>query len=230
MQSSTASNNKFWGVFNWNIRGINADVKCPVLRNKLEESGASVVCLQETKKYSFDNSDIRKFAPKCFDHFVCVPSVGASGGLLVLWNSKIFSGTVRMQESFGVVIDFVSSADSFASTLVNVYGPCTEPRRSEFVSWLMDLDIPVNEHWLFVGDFNFYRSIENRNRDGANLNDIFTFNGIISHLGLIELPIKGRAFTWNNMQETPLLEQLDWVFTTPNWTISLPNTQVHPLS
>jgi endonuclease/exonuclease/phosphatase family metal-dependent hydrolase len=94
----------------------------------------------------------------------------------------------------------------------------------------MNLDIPAHEHWLFVGDFNFYRSTENRNREGANLNDMFTFNEIISHLGLVELPIKGRGFTWSNMQAVPLLEQLDWFLTTPNWTILHPNMQVHPLS
>jgi hypothetical protein len=230
MQSCPASNNITWNVFNWNIRGVNAETKYPVLRNKLEESGASIACLQETKKSSFDNSAIRKFAPRRFDHFVCVPSIGASGGLLVLWNSKFFVGTIRLQEYFGVAIDFVSTADGFAWTLVNVYGPCEDPRRSEFVNWLLSLDIPNQEYWLFVGDFNFYRSTENRNRDGANMNDIFTFNEIISHLGLVELPIKGRAFTWSNMQAVPLLEQLDWFFTTTNWTITYPNTQVHPLS
>uniref|UniRef100_A0A453BG26 Uncharacterized protein n=2 Tax=Aegilops tauschii subsp. strangulata TaxID=200361 RepID=A0A453BG26_AEGTS len=39
------------------------------------------------------------------------------------------------------------------------------------------------------------------------------FNEIIGHLGLLELPIKGRSYTWSNMQDTPLLEQLDWFFT-----------------
>jgi hypothetical protein len=72
--------------------------------------------------------------------------------------------------------------------------------------------------------------VENRNRDGANVQDMFTFNEIISNLSLVELPIKGRSYTWSNMQSTPLLEQLDWYFTTTDWTLSFPNTQVHPLS
>jgi hypothetical protein len=49
-------------------------------------------------------------------------------------------------------------------------------------------------------------------------------------LGLIELPLKGRAYTWSNMQEDPLLEQLDWFFTSPNWTIDYPKTEVLPLA
>lgn len=56
------------------------------------------------------------------------------------------------------------------------------------------------------------------------MNDIFLFNDLISNLGLIEVPLKGRSFTRSNMQDNPLLEQLDWVFTTPNWSITYPNT------
>ena len=40
--------------------------------------------------------------------------------------------------------------------------------------------------------------------------DTLIFNDIIGHLGLVELPLKGQAFTWSNMQQDPLLEQLDW--------------------
>jgi hypothetical protein len=32
------------------------------------------------------------------------------------------------------------------------------------------------------------------------------------------------------MQSEPLLEQLDWFYTSVNWTSSYPNTLVHPLA
>jgi len=32
------------------------------------------------------------------------------------------------------------------------------------------------------------------------------------------------------MQSEPLLEQLDWFFTSPNWTIDFPNTKVLPMA
>jgi hypothetical protein len=59
---------------------------------------------------------------------------------------------------------------------------------------------------LIVGDFNFYRYSYNRNRHGANVTGMATFNEIISYMGFVELPIKGRLFTWSNMQSEPLLE------------------------
>jgi hypothetical protein len=90
----------------------------------------------------------------------------------------------------------------------------------------------VNAHWLLLGGFNFYLSAENRNRDGANFNDMFTFNEVISHFGLVELNEGSSLYLegWNNMQSIPLLEQLDWYFTTTEWTLTFPNTQVYPLT
>jgi exonuclease III len=52
------------------------------------------------------------------------------------------------------------------------------------------------------------------------------FNDIIRSQNLTELAIKGRKYTWSNMQQDPLLEQLDWIFTSPHWTTSYPATTV----
>lgn len=94
--------------------------------------------------------------------------------------------------------------------LISVYGPTREPMRTNFVAWLYSLDIDHDDHFLIMGDFNFYRTTSNRNRPGGNANDMMVFNDIIHHLGLTELPIKGRSYTWSNMQEQPLMQQLDW--------------------
>ena len=56
------------------------------------------------------------------------------------------------------------------------------------------------------------------------MNDILIFNEIISNTGLVEIPLKGRAYTWSNMQDQPLLQQLDWVFTSTAWTLKFPHT------
>jgi hypothetical protein len=104
---------------------------------------------------------------------------------------------------------FSSTSNNQPWQLVTFYGPCSGLERDIFFQWLHDLDIPMHENWLLLGDFNFIRSVDNRNKPGSDMNDIFLFNGIISHLGLIELPLKGRSFTWSNMQDSPLLQQID---------------------
>lgn len=192
------------------------------MRVKIEESQCLIICLQETKCELFDQRFLRKFCPRRFDNFVYAPLVGASRGIIILWNSAMFSGSLVDIKAFGIIMNFTSTHNSQQWTLVNVYGPCQGPERDHFVHWLYHLNILVEEFWLFVGDFNLIRSLENRNLPGGDINDIFLFNEIIGHLGLLELPLKGRSFTWSDMQEIPLLEQLDWFFTSANWIFRLP--------
>jgi hypothetical protein len=47
---------------------------------------------------------------------------------------------------------------------------------------------------LIIGDFNFYKSLEDRNKGGGNMQDIIIFNEVISNLGLQEIPLKGRSY------------------------------------
>jgi hypothetical protein len=65
--------------------------------------------------------------------------------------------------------------------------------------------------WTFfvvLVTFNFNRFAENHNIDGKNMSDMATFSETISYLGLVELPLKVRSFTWSNMQLDRLLVQL----------------------
>jgi hypothetical protein len=42
---------------------------------------------------------------------------------------------------------------------------------------------------------------KNRNKPREKFNKILILNNIICHLDLIKLPIKGRSYTWSNMQD-----------------------------
>jgi hypothetical protein len=173
---------------------------------------------------------IRNFAPKQFDFFVFVPSIGASGEIIVLWNSSVFTGLLLETQSFGARVSFTSVHNNSSWVMVCVYGPCQGIARDEFVSWLYKLNIPTMDNWLVLGDLNFIRDQENRNKPGGNIHDMMLFNEIVGHLGLLELPLKGRSFTRSNMQREPLLEQLDWFFTSANWISKYPHSMVLPLA
>jgi exonuclease III len=215
-------------VLCWNIRGLNAKTKQLALLNAIKLSGCAIVCLQETKKSHFDLAFIKSCCPNDFDEFVYVPSNGASGGLIIIWKSSVFSGMIMHCEPFALSVYFTSKQDNFSWTLLNIYGPCSGDLRDDFVNWFYNLNIPDEEDWLICGDFNFIRSIDNRNKPGGDVDDMLLFNDLIRSQNLTEIPIKGRSFTWSNMQLDPLLEQLDWFFTSLHWSISYPNTVVNP--
>ena len=79
-------------------------------------------------------------------------------------------GWLLNQNSLPITIDFRATHDQSKWRLSSIYVPCNEPLRSEFVHWMRSLNVQKVDHWLFVGDFNFYHSLEDRNRPGGNLN------------------------------------------------------------
>lgn len=149
---------------------------------------------------TFDASILKSLCPKRFNRYAFIPSIGALGGIVMIWNSNIFTGNVIIEEQFALGIEFISTQNAHRCKLVNVYGPCQGVQRANFTQWLFDLDIPSTEDWLVLGDFNYIRSPDNRNMPGGNTQDMFTFNDFIRAQELTELPIKGRAYTWSNMQ------------------------------
>ena len=76
--------------------------------------------------------------------------------------------------------------------LTNIYGPCNIQEKLEFIEWFTNIQMPDDVDWIVMGDFNFIRSPEDRNRPGGDVNQMLLFNEAISNLGLIELPLKGR--------------------------------------
>lgn len=76
MSSMSSELNRVWHILSWNIRGMNKSEKWPLIRNKIEESNASIVCLQETKKANFDAAFIKNFAPKRFDKLIMYHLMG----------------------------------------------------------------------------------------------------------------------------------------------------------
>ena len=90
--------------------------------------------------------------------------------------------------------------------------------------------MPIDIDWILIGDFNFIRSPSDRNKPGADVNDMLMFNEAISNQGLVELPLHGREFSQSNMQQNLLLVKLDWFFTSASWMNSFANTTVVPLA
>ena len=121
-----------WNVLCWNIRGLNSEKKLLALSNAISVSGRAIVCLQETKKPLIDLAFIKTCCPKRFDKFAFVPSRGASGGLLTIWNSSVFTGDVATSHDFVLGVKFTSTLSTQSWTLYHIYGPCMGPTRDDF--------------------------------------------------------------------------------------------------
>jgi hypothetical protein len=64
------------------------------IRSKSAESNCDIICLHKTKREIFDHVYIKKFFTSQFDCFEYLPSVGDSGGTIIIWKSSKFMGSV----------------------------------------------------------------------------------------------------------------------------------------
>jgi hypothetical protein len=92
-----------------------------------------------------------------------------------------------------------SLLDNESWVLTNVYGPCSVEGKRQFTDWLKQIQMPDEIDWLIVGDFNLMRRLEDKNKAGGDLTEMFMFNDALSALGLNEIVLQGGKYTWSNM-------------------------------
>lgn len=146
-----------WIILCWNISGINAEEKWDAIGSKIRESKCDIICLQETKREFFDAQFIRKFCPPSFNAFDFLPSVGAYGGCIILWNSSKFSGTPVFQNDFAHTVELTCKLSGDSWLLTNFYAPCTLEGKMVFLDWFKHIEMPDETKWLITGDFNLIR-------------------------------------------------------------------------
>ena len=80
------------------------------------------------------------------------------------------------------------------------------------------------------GDFNIIRKPNEKNNSNFNPRWPFIFNDIIQGIGLKEIELSGRQFTWASRRENPTFEKLDRVLATSEWEQKFPLSTVQALA
>jgi endonuclease/exonuclease/phosphatase family metal-dependent hydrolase len=74
-------------ILSWNVKGLNERDKRLQVRNLLKFWGADVVCLQETKLYLITRAIVRSLWGIHHIDWLYLGSIGASGGILIMWDT-----------------------------------------------------------------------------------------------------------------------------------------------
>jgi len=61
--------------------------------------------------------------------FVFSPSIGASVGLIMIWNSNLFDSFTVQVNSFAISMKFTSKLDNKSFLLSNIYGPAHSAKK-----------------------------------------------------------------------------------------------------
>ncbi len=84
--------------------------------------------------------------------------------------------------------------------------------------------------WVAMGDFNTLLSLYDKNGTPSSIPVILQFRAVINEIGLLDLPLLNRAYTWSNGRRHPILERLDRAFISQGWLASFPSSKwrAHP--
>ncbi|XP_026450927.1 uncharacterized protein LOC113351081 [Papaver somniferum] len=135
--------------------------------------------------------------------------MGASGGILSIWDNNRFSKDDEILGLNNISTLFTTKDNVFKWAVTNVYSLCEYNARAEF--WK---DLKKVRHWwagpiCFAGDFNVVRLDEEMNRGEVDSRNSSFLNNFILQQELVDQSLVGGSYTWSNNHADPLLCRLD---------------------
>lgn len=119
----------------------------------------------------------------CDFDYLCLPAIGAAGGVLIAWRSNLWDASLPSTGRFSVTIRLCAlSSDSSPWWLTNVYGPTTMSEKPEFLQELRDIRASTSGSWLVCGDFNLILEARDKNNDRLHRGLMHRFHNTVDDL------------------------------------------------
>jgi exonuclease III len=116
----------------WNVQGYNGSGRQAGVQNLVASLRIDVVCLQATKMEVISHVSVLQMFGPDFSNFVFLPSVGASGGILIALKDGLGSlGNSRI-DNFSVSVQFCPAGGT-VWWLTCVYGPQGNEAKMQFL-------------------------------------------------------------------------------------------------
>ena len=210
-------------IISWNTRGLGSKKKRRVVKDFLRSEKPDVVMFQETKKEECDRRFVGSVWTARNKDWAALPTCGASGGILIIWDAKKLSREEVVLGSFSVSIKFaLNGCESL--WLSAVYGPNISALRKDFWVELSDIAELASPRWCVGGDFNVIRRSSEKLGGSRLTPSMKDFDDFISDCELIDLPLRSASFTWSNMQVNPVCKRLDRFLYSNEWEQAFPQS------
>ena len=158
-----------------------------------------ILCVQETKLEIINDFFCASLWGNPYHSYSYRPSVGASGGILTIWDTTEVDVMITRSMAHVVIIQGKMLQNGADFSLANVYAPCESLRRQDVWNQLgLVISNFRDSSWCVCGDFNAIRSqVERKSRMvGTFVEDYSDFNQFIDNNILLDLPLCGRNYTW----------------------------------
>jgi exonuclease III len=128
-------------IFSWNVRGLNDPAKRESVRQTILSTGATIVCLQETKIMNWTNDLLKETVGcKLASQMVHLPLQGTSGGILIASDADLFDmDFIPCASTYSISVRISSRVEDKVWDLTGVYGPQPEIDKMNFLSELRNI-------------------------------------------------------------------------------------------
>ncbi|XP_058752710.1 uncharacterized protein LOC131625893 [Vicia villosa] len=180
-----------------NFRGGGSSAKRRRVSHIINKGNADFFFIQETKLHSIFKSFTGSFWRNSNIDYSFLPSCGASGGILSLWNTN----SIKVLCSFGgggfLGVKAVWKEEVYY--LVNIYSPCSLVEKRLLWGKLLSLKSKFTDReWVIGGDFNAIKNRRERNGSSALQPSCEwrEFAEFIDLSNLIDILCKGKKYSW----------------------------------
>ncbi|XP_077225653.1 uncharacterized protein LOC143858823 [Tasmannia lanceolata] len=161
------------------------------------------------------NIDMRSMGFNTDWNFAFLASKGASGGILVAWDSVLWDSTDVWRGVFSLSVAFRKCNDNSVWFFSSVYGPLSSSEKCLFWEELNQTRRLCSAPWCIGGDFN--EVLGSRDRLGGQrvTAGMRSFADFIAINELADLPLGGSSFTWARGSNRSRLDRFllsgDWL-------------------
>ena len=181
----------------WNCRGLGNPRSVRALQDLVWRYNPIVVFLMETKAKIRRMERIRNKLG--FANHLCVPCMGRSGGLALLWTREV---DIEIKSYSKNHIDVVvkEQGSNLCWRLTGFYGHPETYRRYELWQLLAFLNSQFQLPWLCLRDFNEILSITEKEGGAIRTQQQMDgFRRVINFCNFQDLGYCGADYTWSNM-------------------------------
>ena len=118
-------------IISWNTRGLGSRKKQRVVKDFLRLENSDVVMIHETKKEECDRRFVGSIWMVRNKEWAALPASGASGGILIIWDSNKLRSEEVVIGSFFISVKFALDGCR-PLWLTVVYGPNSPSLRKDF--------------------------------------------------------------------------------------------------
>ena len=156
-------------ILNWNVKGLNDGARQDSVSELVRTTGATIVCLQETKMQVMDHNVVsRTVGAKFVNSYIVLLAEQTRGGVFLAVNEDFFDLSDIVLTSSAITAQINMRVDGTRWQIMVVYGPQGEAAKLQFLQELNNIPPPENDRWLILGDFNLIYQAKDKNNSNLN--------------------------------------------------------------